>query len=251
MRKDMFKVIVERPRRGGNFRGERRAPAIDEESPARESLRWRHIDRKWLNENLNPLERYLQRQVGRPWDKVFSEICQGIDRRSTVQQHIHQHVGDFVAVTVVMVGGEPQSISRWGEPRPLSEHWAPRFYVDPRTGLLRLNEWRERARRKLHRQRPSGTEDCRRELGPLLQLHRLEGLWYVVELAPIPPEAGGNGVFDVVRHRHVAASGLQGIGKKVVRCDVALYGKHDVYAWRKRQLGAVELRQHGLTNDTH
>ena len=45
-----------------------------------------------LNENLAPLRRYLHAQIGRPWNKVFSEICAGIDRRNTVQQHIHQHI---------------------------------------------------------------------------------------------------------------------------------------------------------------
>jgi len=39
-------------------------------------------------------------QLGRPWNKVFSEICAGIDRRNTVQQHIHQHIRDFIAIEV-------------------------------------------------------------------------------------------------------------------------------------------------------
>lgn len=65
MRKDMFKVIVERPRVGGSYDRERCTP-VDEEGPTHESLRWRHRSRKGLNENLRPLERYLQQQVGRP-----------------------------------------------------------------------------------------------------------------------------------------------------------------------------------------
>jgi hypothetical protein len=247
MREDMFKVIVERPRRGGYCRNERRA-CEDEESPARESLRWRHRDRKWLNENLRPLERYLQQQIGRPWDKVYSEICAGIDRRSTVQQHIHQHVGDFVSTTIAVIAGEPHAIARWGEPRPLADYRAPRFYVEPRTGLLQVNRWRERARRERSSELP-GRSDYRRELGPFLQLHQLDGLWFEVDLAPIPIDAGETGVFDVVSHHRVAAVGRQINGKRVVQCDTALYGKSDVYAWRKRQLGAPELRRHGLVND--
>lgn len=254
MRKDMFKVIVERPRRGGNFRGERRAPAVDEDSPLRESIRWRHLDRKWLNENLRPLERYLQRQVGRPWDKVFSEICAGIDRRNTVQQHIHQHIEDFVAVTVVMIGGTLHVNSRWGEPRTLAAYWAPRFYVDPRSGLLRVNAWRETARRA-YRQPRAAHAETRRDIGPFLQLHRLDGLWYALDLAPIPASAGAAGVFDVLRHLRVARrnqqlKGRQPEGQQVVHCDPQLYGKDEVYAWRKRQLSAAELKQHGLANHT-
>ncbi|GHC02978.1 hypothetical protein [Thermomonas carbonis] len=254
MRKDMFKVIVERPRHGGSYDRERFTP-IDDDSPARESLRWRHHDRKGLNENLRPLERYLEKQVGRPWGKVYSEICDGIDRRSTAQEHIHQHVGDFVAVTVVVIDGEPHSPSRWGAPQSLVSGWAPRFYVEPRTGLLQINKWRERIRRERNR-KPLGGIDHRRELGPFLQLHRLDGLWYEVDLAAIPVGADGSGVFDVVaRQRVVAAERLvrskQPDGSRVTRCDKAWYGKGDVYAWRKRQLGAPELRHHGLANDTH
>lgn len=252
MRKDMFKVIVERPRHGGSYDRERTTP-VDEESPVRESLRWRHQCRKGLNENLRPLERYLAKQVGRPWDKVYADLCEGIDRRNTVQQHIHEHVGDFVAVTVVVIDGELHSSWRWGRPQSLVSGWAPRFYVEPRTGLLRANKWREQLRRERNRKQP-GRIDHRRELSPFLQLHRLDGLWYAVDLAPIPADTDGRGVFDVVRHCRVAAwnrqpKGRQPEGKQVVHCDPEAYGKDDVYAWRKRQLAAPELRRHGLAND--
>jgi hypothetical protein len=30
-------------------------------------------DRKQMNESLGPLRRYLERQVGRPWNKVYAE----------------------------------------------------------------------------------------------------------------------------------------------------------------------------------
>jgi hypothetical protein len=35
----------------------------------------RDIGRPALNENLNPLKRYLHAQVGRPWNKVYAEIA--------------------------------------------------------------------------------------------------------------------------------------------------------------------------------
>lgn len=38
---------------------------------------------KVLNENLTPLRRYLERQVGRPWNKVYSEIAVGLKVTST------------------------------------------------------------------------------------------------------------------------------------------------------------------------
>jgi hypothetical protein len=75
MRWDMFKIIVERPRRyglGGWTRG--RPPRNVQDAPCYEGMRRRYSDyeRKELNENLAPLRRYLVRQVGRPWNKIFA-----------------------------------------------------------------------------------------------------------------------------------------------------------------------------------
>jgi hypothetical protein len=74
MRPDMSHVIVERPRRGGGRTRKGRALAF-EDLPSHEGIRRAHLsDRKSLNENLNPLERYLTKQVGRVWDAVYAEI---------------------------------------------------------------------------------------------------------------------------------------------------------------------------------
>ena len=75
MRPDMYKVIVERPRRGKRTRPLAIRFRNDLESPAHLSMRAVY-DHRELNENLNPLRRYLRAQVGRPWSKVFSEICE-------------------------------------------------------------------------------------------------------------------------------------------------------------------------------
>src|SRR6202047_4117718 len=99
MRGDMPKVIVERPRRGGGRARKGRARPF-EELPGKEGMRRRYVlsgDRKELNENLAPLRRYLERQVGRPWNKVYSEIARQFHADSTVQQHVRGHLRDFVA----------------------------------------------------------------------------------------------------------------------------------------------------------
>jgi len=97
MREDMYKVIVERPRRGKDGYAAAARLRNDYSGPTRLRTRAGYGYRD-LNENLAPLRRYLCAQVGRPWDKVFSEICTNIDRRNTVQQHIHQHIRDFIAI---------------------------------------------------------------------------------------------------------------------------------------------------------
>src|ERR1700742_529715 len=105
MREDMYKVIVERPRRGKSRGGPAARLRNDLEGPMRLATRAGYHYRE-LNENLAPLRRFLRSQVGRPWNKVFSEICAGIDRRNTVQQHIHQHIHGFIAVDVGVYDGQ-------------------------------------------------------------------------------------------------------------------------------------------------
>src|SRR5215510_8859532 len=93
----MAKVIVERPRTGGqnNRKGRRRD---FDELPGKEGISRGVSDHKNLNVNLAPLRRFLASQVGRPWDKVYAEICANLKPTSTVQQHVRAHLADFVAL---------------------------------------------------------------------------------------------------------------------------------------------------------
>src|SRR5580704_1168370 len=80
MRSDMAKVIVERPRIKARKSKQGRAVAL-EDLPSHEGMRRAQAlrgDRKQLNENLNPLKRYLAGQVGRPWRKVYGEIARNL-----------------------------------------------------------------------------------------------------------------------------------------------------------------------------
>lgn len=256
MRNDMYKVIVERPRRGGS-RNEFPAPEHLEDSPQQESLRKRHRSRKWLNENLRPLERFLASQVGRPWDKVYSEICAGIDRRNTVQQHIHQHLEDFVAIKVVDVDGTLCANRKWRILEPLSSPWAALFYVHPEHGLLLINHWRAEARRKQRAQRQNayaerhgGLRESLRVIDPANQLHRIDGIWYLIEVAPIADaQTADNTRIDALRRIPVNQCPVWEDSRKVAS-NRTLFGRHDVYARSKRQLGARELRHYRLSNDS-
>ena len=131
MRHDMAKVIVERPRRVERATPRGRAVA-HEDLPTQEGMRARHV-RNWggkvLNENLQPLRRYLERQVGRPWNKVYAEISLHLRPTSAVQQHVRDHLRDFVAVT-------PRRLHFPMRQRPGTNIWPQPFYVDRRTGLL-------------------------------------------------------------------------------------------------------------------
>src|SRR5437762_2668741 len=103
MREDMAKVIVERPRKRGCALNKPKSYAKQlyriaaEDQPKRESIKRRWwAGEKYLNEHLGPLRRFLDSRLGRPWDAVFSEICERINRHSAVQDHVRDHVEQYV-----------------------------------------------------------------------------------------------------------------------------------------------------------
>jgi hypothetical protein len=239
----MAKVIVERPRFGSRTRGAAKGyrRALQrmgiEGTPRREGMKLRHCGgTKLLNEHLGPLRRYLHAQVGRPWDKVFSEICAHIDRASAVQDHVRDHVADYVATHVVLIDGIPCNVEggrSYGQPLHVMS-WA-RWYVCPRTGILRRIKVSARSRRGVGSGAPR-QEDSPRfiPVSESLQCRLIDSAWHVVSLKPLPLERNGCSERDVV------------LDKLVATIDPATARKHygaDVYAVAKRRLGRRELSQ--------
>ena len=194
MRCDMAKVIVERPRFGGGTKYPRGSVRYTdrlgiEDWHKRESIgrRWQgHSAQKFLNENLAPLRRFLRSKVGKPWNKVYAEICERIDRGSAVQLHIWQHLSDYVCANPYGVTGD---VGRRFHGRLWHE-----FYVDPRTGLLRQTsrltkkQWAQIPKRGPHSQQPP-------PLNPVLPINdnrcyeQIDGVWYELDLRK-PPASG-------------------------------------------------------------
>jgi hypothetical protein len=179
MRADMSRVIVERPWRGGIDR--RRALPFDD-LPQHEGMRRPHYlagGWKGLNENLAPLRRYLERQVGRPWDKVYSEIATHLRADNTVQQHVRDHLRDFVAVKPRRHNGFYAD--------PFSGLWRQPLYIDEKDGILKRTDRlpEEKARRHARRNPPPRPVDCV-ALAADRELRRIEGFWYELRLAPMP-----------------------------------------------------------------
>ena len=244
MRKDMSKIIVERPRlgrsRAGLKPGRTRVVTDDDGEPLRASKGAAREPKtplrktKQLNENLNPLKRYLAANVGRPWSKVYSEISEHLKPSSTVQQHVRDHLDDFVATKTRMKGGKVVVASaRFGGERPLDACYSL-FYVHPRTGLLRKNEHRiSRAAMARQLRVAAQTErDARmRIIDAKTQLHLFDGAWWEVKLAKIPPQPH----VDVVRRAKLSTLPPE-----------ALYARHGVYAHDKRQLSKAEMKRLGL-----
>jgi hypothetical protein len=257
MREDMFKVIVERPRRRST---KRVLPSVirlrdDLDGPARLGMRMGY-DYRELNENLVPLRRYLEAQVGRPWNKVFGEICERIHRRNTVQQHVHQHVRDFIAVDVAWRDGKLVDLSR-----PYS--WAPwtihqELYVDPDTGLVRRNKgagnWRRSYQQRLQAEQAE-IHGRRRVISADTQLLLVAGLWFGVVVEKLPAAIVTHAIVKGRHLRQVRAEPRYDVVlRKLVSRErgeeerVFLYGAADLFATNKRQLSRRELKEHGLSS---
>lgn len=141
MRDDMFKVIVERPRHASRHARSVKLKSNDSKDLQQVGLR-RHAmiadgELKPLNENLKPLVRFLRSRRGKRWDKVYSEICAGLDTGSTVKMHVRQHLEDYV-LTRISIGRKGE----WMFEGQVIEHREVRyrpwlFFVDPVDGLLK------------------------------------------------------------------------------------------------------------------
>jgi len=257
MRPDMSKVIVERPRLG-QFAARRprllRAALLD--APMQESMRRAHKISKDLNENLAPLRRFLGSRVGKYWPKVFAEVCENLRPTSTVQQHVRDHLYQMVAMSTVVKDGAIwiHGEGRFGVPVSRLEEAGCEFYVHPVSSCLMRNTHRRSGRKLFPKRpaRPAAEIAARRlDLAPDRQLHKLKGCWFEVTLAPL---VGRRHVFakphnDATRlptatlRDAVIPQGLSDLPPE------ELYGRADVFAPAKRQLGRRELQAYGLRND--
>ena len=181
MRPDMSKILTERERRKSwKQRSGTRLDRVDRDPELcrkREGIRprGRGRDHKDLNENLSALYRYLDKQVGRPWDKVYSEIVAVAPNVNQTFAHIYTHVWQVVERHVVMIDRKPHYHTAGWRGRglvPLQSYGRPQYYVCPHSGLLKRAPV-ERARRH------------RREIDPytirLSELERIQrrmGIWY-------------------------------------------------------------------------
>ena len=249
MREDMSKVLVEEPRHGRAFaraiQGQRRQrwnelDRDDEGGPVHIGMRHDRLACKTFGEHLGPLYRYLDRQVHRPWNKVYSELCAGLDRRSVVQNHLFEHIGDHVALRTALIDGEVHVRGRFSTVL-LADARQPLF-VHPRTGILLPNRARDHAVRqeKLQRaeRRKAADVDHRTDipgLGPDRQWRRIDGLWYEVQLSPLQGDAP---IFDIVLKRLVSRQNWALLQQT--------HGRSDHAAVVKRQLDGRTLARHGL-----
>lgn len=234
MRPDMAKVIVERPRyrRYADGKGYPYRHASLEDMPEKESMKKRWANRKTFNENLAPLRRWLEKQVGRKWDDVYSDAAKVIKPNSTVREHVKTHLFWMLALRVVEVEGVLYEAGSHG----LSKLRDNELYVHPTTGiLLRFKEKKRVAAKK-----PA----------TFIEIQKMD----------VPPKGIPAPVGITPKNYYTAYEQINGIWYFIVGyvTDPAPYFWHAASRARwhqaeiltKRQLNHVELVANGLKNQT-
>lgn len=295
MRKDMSKVIVERPRRGSRMNSDdpkgwkRKAfgknPDL-EDLPQKESMaRGRKYGWKCkeLNEHLSPLYRFLDKAVGRPWDKVYSEICENIKLSSTVQRHILEHVKWHVEQkTYLADDGKTVMVRNPYGDIPINDlHGNSRLYVHPVDGLLKKAKRKKKYRNGDWQNfyespdsygisgvlKDAGKVERRLSDDRLIQYHKIKGIWYIVGLKDMPgplfeevktdmgvlkvPNADGRIVDQITKKTLYDATFIPYRSYYWYQYDLQkIYGARGLYAVSCKQMNSNELKKAGeLKND--
>ncbi len=244
MRADMGKVLVERPRLGrrraakwpgkGYRNALKRYANAGDSPPAREGIKRSYgYNTKHFNEHLGPLRRFLDANVGRPWDKVYSEICRYVDRGNVVQKHILTHLFDYVTVRTILIDGEPCRAEahygrRYGESVRVSNR-RDEWYVCPKSGLLRKSRY---VPREFRRPDPPRTVKLNNKQVCVCRADGWELISVTMISHPYPEDVPA---YDVILQQYIDAKSQSGT-------DTMAYHARISYAVTRRVLSRRELR---------
>lgn len=187
MRSDMSKVIVERPRVGhkSKYHEVRQRLRVqdyedeDYEVPHRGMRRpYNRGERKELNENLQPLRRFLQKQVGRPWDKVYSEIRANVGPDNAVQMHIVQHLKWMVDTDPRRIEEDKERYANRQGSRPVNA-----LYVDPEDGILKQHKFGTYAARRKTARTTETADVFQHPNDQNTYFRKINGTWHEVRYA--------------------------------------------------------------------
>jgi len=213
----------------------------------------RGVERKLQGDRTAPLMRYLNSQVGRLWNDVYSEIRENVSIHSTMQMHLVQHA-NFAVETSTYLGDDGRVYSKRSHRSSLlpdacledPTYYGNSFYVHPVTKVLCVSPqkpWKEREK-----------EPTRFVLGPLVHYRKINGEWCVVEFEKIPRKQGKKegylypgkeyrefAMFDRRNYEHVADA-LYPSGISNYRREEE-YGFVNIRAISCRPLGKRELKK--------
>ena len=259
MRPDFHKVLCERPRhKPFNADKRHREGNIDyENKPTKESMKINHIighGGKELSENFSPLYRFLNDQVGRKWDDVYSDIRQMMGKNpNAVKGHILQHIFGFGGVELhsYVVDNKRYRKQSYYRSGPAELH-NDQLYVDDE-GILRKyksdkkkvnyaqvmkEKWMETARHL-----PNGN-----------QARKINGIWFEITLSPILEAQIQTTWSPLTKYsttRYATHTALVNdvLGTRGEVKDFERIYRAKVYASSKKAMSSKDLRKHDLQND--
>ncbi|MEM7606346.1 MAG: hypothetical protein AAF411_13395 [Myxococcota bacterium] len=161
MRKDITRLLVLRGKCGQRWahrppriKGKRRTADELDRLPRRSGMRAGY-ERKYFDEYLAPLKRFLQKRVGRRWDAVYSEIRAHLRVSRAVHLHVLQHLEEMVVLRAWRENGQLVGVDSWGCVGPLRwSRWCA-YYVDESGVLQAIPPGRRRRKRVNPEQSPS------------------------------------------------------------------------------------------------
>lgn len=180
MRDDFAQLLIDTYRVGGRhtyrkFRAQAKNARDIDDLPKKQKINpyvWHWESHKEFGDNLSCLNRYLHKQVGRPWDKVMSEIRAALKRgkgSSVAKRHVLQHIDGYVSKNPLFDGKVPRT--NYGTEDD-------GFYVDQK-GFLRH-------RKRVYTARYRGVSSEAFDLDPYRGYEKHDGKWFYVEYEKVP-----------------------------------------------------------------
>ena len=191
----MHKVVTERPRHGHSNRSRKWGGRVEEDYDGEtfvSSARGRQYgwNSKEFSDFLSPLRRYLHGQVGRPWDKVYSEIRRAVPG-GMQGDHLWMHIKWEVEIHCFERDGRVFARQRYF----YGEIEVSGLYVHPRTGLLCYRLLPSRPRLK-----PTAPVD-RIEIAENEEYRKINGIWYYQKFVRL--DVSGPPVLELVRKKQL------------------------------------------------
>lgn len=224
MRRDMAKVIIDRPRqnsrdRASALKGRDRRRYLETGKLSRSS------GTKSFKDRNNPVRRYLMNWVGKPWNDCWSDVCSVAPMRKGIALHLRVHVRDEVSIST-----QRNQVERG--------QWK-RFWVDSQ-GILRDNGPRKKWKGSNSWLTPIWI------ISPHQQYQMIpadkNGIWYVLNVEELPKirqeykDSRGRVYYVIWTHAYDEATWA-----------FQNYGRY-VRVTAKRQLNTRELKMLGLVN---
>ena len=192
---------------------------------------------KGFGENLAPLKRFINKQIGRPWNKVYSEICQHNSKAGAVGLHIFQHLFAYIETNTEKyehgrIYTKAGDTTHWNWARYEISHGT--LYVDPNDNIIK--------RYKKNKKQPQPkTETKSINVDADTSIENIDGIWYRITWSATPRAQRLHQTRHGQRMRYQAVYCLW--QKKTVS-----YSEAKSYASGKQQLNQRELKQYKLSN---